>query len=88
MSKKKVEVEIDLPECGICGGDIEIGEQYISLHIVANRYTKHVFSASGKNMGDIEIDICKKCATDRKDISLNDIRDKLRTMLEHADWYK
>jgi len=65
MAKRKIEVEVEYPDCAICGRDI--GEdEYIGLRLELGKTKRHReghIMPTQLHLGDL--DICMDCATKR-----------------------
>jgi len=65
MAKKTREVEVEYPDCTICGSEISVGEEYFSLGINLGKGT---VSETGRSSGIGTVNslrplhICKKCS--------------------------
>lgn len=65
MVKKKVEMEVEYPDCIVCGEGIFDGEEYNDLSVSIARYTCHRgdgYVTSGIGTGRNQITYHEKCA--------------------------
>lgn len=65
MAKKTIEIEVNYPDCTICGNEISGGEKYFSLGI---NLVKHTLDKTGGSCGiqtgnsQRPLIICKNCS--------------------------
>lgn len=65
MAKKKVEMEIEYPDCTICGNEISVGDKYFDLSIgLGNGIVCETGRTSGKQTDNSRrpLYVCHKCS--------------------------
>ena len=89
MTKKKIEIEVEYPDCDLCGECIGEDEQYIKLNLAGTRFTCHQgeYTTTGIPLKDKTMVICKRCATDPdKDKLKQRLQGEVDDMLSGANW--
>ena len=92
MTKKKIQVEVDYPDCDLCGECIGEGEQYIKLDLAGTRFTCHhiVYTTTGIPLKAKTMVICKRCATEYRSENKDKLKQRLQEevddMLSGANW--
>ena len=88
MTKKKIEIEVEYPDCEICGKCIEENEEYIELNIAGTKFICHrgEYTTTGISFKGKRTVICKRCATEDKDKSKQRLQGEVDDVLSGANW--
>lgn len=65
MTKKKIEIEVEYPDCGLCGRGIEENEEYLGMVFTKILYTCHGGAYSGVSSRGETVLVCRDCAVNR-----------------------
>ena len=89
MGIRKIEFEVEYPDCVVCGKCIEEDEQYIELNIGGSISTCHrgIYVTSGIPLKTKRMVICKSCATNPLNDKLKQkLQEKVGEMISGAEW--
>lgn len=78
MVKKKVEMEVEYPDCIVCGEGIFDGEEYYDLSVNIARFTCHrgdSYVTAGISTGQKQVTYHEKCAGKASEPILRRIRE-------------
>lgn len=84
-------MEVEYPDCDLCGKCIEEDEKYIELSINGSKSTCHrgTYATFGIPLKAQKMVICKSCATNRLNDKLKQkVQEKVGEMISGAEWWE